>query len=158
MRKAGKPTRSLLASGLDLDVTPRRIEYAELVFELGEFLVRLPGRIADAERHFREARPYLERAPLERNDVAFALFALCVRDGERDQTELLFTRLADSPRGFVTRKFLLDAGQDRAEALANDGKLLEAAQVLRELAPKMPEKARLGLEARAALLEAAAVQ
>lgn len=158
MRRTGKPARSVLSSGVDLAVAPVPVDYPELVFELGEFLLRLPGRIADAEQHFREARPYLESAPLERTDIAFALFALCVREGRHDQTEILFSRLADSPRGLVTRKFLLDAGQDRAEELASEGKLLEAAQVLRELARKMPEKARLGLEARAALLEARAGQ
>jgi len=112
MRKAGAPASSLLSSGVTLKLEPQPLEYAALVFELGELLARLPNRLADAERHFRAARPYLQ--------------------------------------------LLLDTDIERADALAREGKLLEAAQILRQLAPKMPENARLNLEAQAAGLEAAA--
>lgn len=154
MRRAGVPTRSILSSGVTLDLEPQRVDYPELVFELGELLVRLPDRHADAARHFRVARPYLETASPERVDVAFAMFVLSLSDGEREKTDALFPRLANTSRGHATRKILLDTDFARADALARDGRLLEAARILRELAPKMPEHARLNLEAQAAELEA----
>jgi hypothetical protein len=41
---------------MDIDVTPVPLEYTELVFELGEFVLRLPNRTADAQRHFQAAQ------------------------------------------------------------------------------------------------------
>lgn len=158
MRKAGAPASSILASGVTLQLEPQPLDYAALVFELGELLARLPNRHADAERHFRAARPFLDSAPPDRIDVAFARFVLSLRDGQRETAEALFPRLVDSPRGYATRKLLLDTDIDRADALAREGRLLEAAQILRALAPKMPEKARLNLESQAAGLEAAAAR
>jgi hypothetical protein len=155
-RKAGAPVRSVLASNVTLDFTPMPIEHRELLFELGMLLQRLPNRAADAERHFRAAREYLEQHAAARPDAAFALFSLCVRDGERDHADALFAQLIDSPRAYATRRFLLDFDTERADALARDGRLLDAARILRELAPKMPEKARLNLETQAAGLEAQA--
>ena len=156
MRKAGAPANSILPSNVVLDAEPVALEYRELLFELGELLNRLPNHRDDAERHFRAARPFLDSMPIERPDVAYALFALSLRDGEREKADALFARLVQTPRATVTQQFLLDVDIDRADALAREGKLIEAAQILRELAPKMPEKARLNLEAQAAGLEAAA--
>lgn len=155
-RKAGTPARSILTANVTFTVAPVPLEHQELLFELGELLQRLPNRAADVERHFRAARDYIERAASSRPDAAFALFSLCVRDGQRDRADMLFAQLADSPRAYATRKFLLDFDVERADALARDGKLLDAARILRELAPKMPEKARLNLESQAAGLEAQA--
>jgi tetratricopeptide (TPR) repeat protein len=155
MRKTGMPVAQILPPGALADATPAPMERTELLFELGELLVRL-DRAEDAERHFRAARPYLASAPGERPDVAFARFALHVRDGERDAAEALFPVLVETPRAHATRKLLLDVDIERADALARSGKLLEAAKILRELAPKMPDKARQNLEAQAAGLEAAA--
>ncbi len=115
MRKAGAPASSILASGVTLNLEPQPLEYPALVFELGVLLAHLPNRQADAERHYRAAQPYLETAPRDRFDVAFALYILSVRDG----------------------------------------KLLEAAKILRDLAPRMPENTRRDFEAQAASLEAA---
>ena len=116
MRKAGAPASSILGSGMTLSLEPHPLEYAELAFELGVILAQLPDRRADAELHYRAAQPYLEAAPRDRIDVAFALYVLSVRDG----------------------------------------RLLEAAKILRNLAPRMPEQARRDFEAQAASLEAAA--
>jgi len=158
MRKAGTPASSILSAGVTLQLEPQPLAYAALVFELGELLARLPNRQADAERHFRAARPYLESAQPQRVDAAFALFWLYMRDGEREKADSLFAQLVETPRGYATRKLLLDTDIERADSLAREGKLLEAAQILRQLAPKMPENARLNLEAQAAGLEAAARQ
>ncbi|HUP62590.1 MAG TPA: tetratricopeptide repeat protein [Thermoanaerobaculia bacterium] len=112
-----------------------------------------------AERDHESARPYLERAYAghpERIDVAFPLFALCMESGEREKAESIFLALADTPKVTEARKLLLRADIPRADALAREGKLIEAARVLRELAPKMPGKTRANLETQAASLEAAA--
>ena len=85
---------------------PVKVTYADVLFELGELLARVPNGEADAERHLYKAR-----------------------------------------------KLLLDAGIPRADALAREGKLVEAAKILRDLAPKMPAKTRANLETQAVRLE-----
>jgi tetratricopeptide (TPR) repeat protein len=140
---------------MKMDLDPAEVAYPELLFELGELLARLPNRRSDAEAHFRAALPHLQQAA-DRPDVAFALFVLHVRDGEREKADALFARLVESPREHASRKFLYDVDVERADALAREGRLQEAARILRELAPKMPEEARLSLESQAAGLEAAA--
>lgn len=112
-----------------------------------------------AERDHESARPYLERAyeaRPDRVDVAFPLFEIWVAEGEREKAELIFPVLIDSPKVTEARKLLLRVDIPRADALARSGRLIEAAQVLRELAPKMPGKTRANLEMQAAGLEAMA--
>lgn len=107
LRKAGAPASSLLLdSAPPASVQPVKLTYADVLFELGELLARVPNGEADAERHLYKAR-----------------------------------------------KLLLDAGIPRADALAREGKLVEAAKILRDLAPKMPAKTRANLETQAARLE-----
>jgi hypothetical protein len=156
MRKAGAPMFAIRGPAVKMDLDPAEVTYPELLFELGELLARLPNRRSDAEAHFRAALPHLQQASADRPDVAFALFVLHVRDGERDKADALFTRLVESPREYASRRFLYDVDVERADALAREGRLQEAARILRELAPKMPEHARESLEAQAAGLEAAA--
>lgn len=132
----------------DPDNAVAHLAYAEL-------LLSMPERIADAGVH----RPYLERAyhgAPDRVDVAFPLFTLYVNAGERDLADILFPRLVDSPRGYDARKLLLDTEIPRADALAREGRLREAAKILRDLAPKMPDKTRANLEGQAANLESMA--
>lgn len=155
-RKAGMPVRSILSSNVTLSIEPVPVDHSQMLFELGELLLRIPNRTADAELHFRAARPFLDNAASARADVAYALFSLCMRDGEREKADALFAKLVETPRALAARQLLLDVDIDRADTLARNGKLLDAAKILRDLAPKMPEEARLNLEAQAAGLEAAA--
>jgi tetratricopeptide (TPR) repeat protein len=102
------------------------------------------------------ARTYLERAhngAPDWIDVLYPLFGIYVDAGERELADRIFTRIADTPRGNQARQRLLDTDIPRADALARDGKLLEAAKILRDLATKMPEKTRANLETQAARLE-----
>jgi len=105
------------------------------------------------------ARPYLERAYArapDRLDVSFPLFSLYVDTGERDLAESIFARLVDSPRGYDARKLLLQTDLDRADTLAREGRLREAAKILRDLAPKMPAKTKADLDVEAVRLESMA--
>jgi hypothetical protein len=70
--------------------------------------------------------------------------------------DALFPKLEPTPKITDARRLLLRVDIPRADALAREGKLLEAARVLRDLAPKMPGKTRENLETQAAGLEAAA--
>jgi thioredoxin-like negative regulator of GroEL len=195
---------------------------ADLLYELADLLVRVKGREAEADRHFRAAlaangatgamhlayaelllalpdcaadarvqaqsaldadaklamrahgiiglsylatsdpvtaRPYLEgvydTAP-EQADFAFALFSLYIDAGERAAAERVFQNLADTPRGNDARRLFLNTDVPRADTLAREGKLLEAARILRDLAPKMPGKTRANLEGQAVRLESIA--
>jgi tetratricopeptide (TPR) repeat protein len=101
------------------------------------------------------ARSYLERAA-DDIDFAYPLFSIYVDAGDRELADRLFTRLSDTPRANDARRRLLDADIPRADALAREGKLLEAAKILRDLAPKMPEKTRANLETQAVRLESIA--
>jgi len=141
-----------------LDADPQNgathLAYAEL-------LVERPHRAAEARMHAQAARPYLERA-FERDprqlDVAFPLFSLYVESGERENADRMFNRLVETTRVNDARRLLLDTEVPRADALAREGKLLEAAKVLRDLAPKMPQKTRANLEGQAVRLESLAAQ
>ncbi|PYQ28197.1 MAG: hypothetical protein DMF56_17335 [Acidobacteria bacterium] len=105
------------------------------------------------------ARSYLEKtyeiAP-EQLEFSLPLFSIYLEDGDRTRADQLFARLAATPRANEARQRLLDADIPRADALARAGKLVEAAKILRELAPKMPEKARENLEGQAVRLESMA--
>ena len=99
------------------------------------------------------ARTYLERADETDTDFTFPLFSIYVEAGERELADRVFERLADTPRGNEARRRLLQADLTRANALAREGRLTEAAKILRDLAPKMPDKTRANLETQAARLE-----
>lgn len=105
------------------------------------------------------ARSYLEKtyeiAP-EQTDFSLPLFSLYLEGGDREHADQMFARLAATPRANEARQRLLDTDIPRADALARAGKLLEAAKILRDLAPKMPEKARENLESQAVRLESLA--
>lgn len=105
------------------------------------------------------ALPYLQRAHValpDRADIAWPLFALYVESGDREMADALFPKLETTPKLTDARRLLLRVDIPRADALAREGKLLEAARVLRDLAPKMPGKTRENLETQATGLEAAA--
>ena len=170
MRKAGAPAISLLISTIPpVTLEAKPMTRGELLCELGDLLARVSGREKEAERHFRAAldtdpasvKPYLERV-FERDpgqlDVAFPLFSLYVERGERENADRMFDRLVETTRVNDARRLLLDTEVPRADALAREGKLLEAARILRDLAPKMPQKTRANLEGQAVRLESLAAQ
>ena len=102
------------------------------------------------------ARTYLERAHSGAPgwiDILYPLFGIYVDAGERELADGIFARIAETPRANQARQRYLDVDIPRADALAREGKLLEAAKILRELATKMPEKTRVNLESQAARLE-----
>ena len=101
------------------------------------------------------AREYLEKAS-EDADFSLPLFSIYLDGGDRARADQMFTRLAATPRANEARQRLLDADIPRADALARAGKLLEAAKILRDPAPKMPDKARENLESQAVRLESMA--
>jgi len=147
-READAEHHFLAALEQDGNNAAAHLAYAEL-------LLSIPERVVDAHVH----RPYLERAyerAPDRVEVAFPLFTLYVNTGERALADNIFPRLADSPRGYDARRLLLDVDIPRADALAREGHLHEAAQILRDLAPKMPDKTRANLEGQAARLESLA--
>jgi tetratricopeptide (TPR) repeat protein len=105
------------------------------------------------------ARQYLERAceaAPENLDFTFPLFSIYVDAGERELADRIFDRIAETPRGNDARRRLLDSDVARADALAREGRLIEAAKILRDLAPKMPQKTRANLEGQAVRLESIA--
>ena len=103
-----------------------------------------------------DAVPYLEcarHAMPDRADLTLALYSLYMDSGERMHADSLFHELTLSPKVNDARKILLDADLARADALARDGKIGAAAQILRDLATKMPGTTRVQLETQAAGLE-----
>ena len=103
-----------------------------------------------------DALPYLlcaRRAMPDRADITLALYAAYMEGGARQSADPLFEELMLSPKVNDARRILLDADIARADALARAGNIGEAARILRELAPKMPGKTRVQLEAQAVGLE-----
>ncbi|HEX8171456.1 MAG TPA: tetratricopeptide repeat protein [Thermoanaerobaculia bacterium] len=114
-----------------------------------------------AERDHDAALPHLRRAydaAPDRADLAFALFTIAIDRGDRTEADALFTKLVETPKATDARKVLMHTDIARADALAREGKLAEAARIVRELATKMPEHARTELERQAAALETAAAR
>ena len=99
------------------------------------------------------ARGYLERVYEADLEFAFPLFTIYVDTNERELAGRVFDKLAGTPHGDVAGRRLLHADVARANVLVGDGKLVEAAKLLRDLAPKMPEKTRVHLETQATHLE-----
>lgn len=88
-----------------------------------------------------------------RTDLTFQLFAAYMQQGQRAKADALFATLAETPKVNDARRILLRADIARADALARDGQIAEAARVLRELATKMPGRTKEQLEQQAAALE-----
>jgi tetratricopeptide (TPR) repeat protein len=96
-----------------------------------------------------------------RDDVALHLYTLLLRAGDRTRADALFaSRFAnarDPQTAFAARNILLRVESDRASALSREGKLAEAAAIVRTLAAATPDlHARADLERQAAALEATA--
>lgn len=92
-----------------------------------------------------------------REDVALNLLAMYLSIGDRERAEALFSWLEGSPNRqtvFAAKNVFLTAEAARANALSAEGKLDEAAAVVRELAARTPdERGRAELERDAAKLE-----
>jgi len=110
----------------------------------------LPATIAALERA-REAAP-------SRADVALHLYALYLDTGERAKADALFAAAFENSRDqqivFAARNIRVQAETDRANELAGEGRLDEAATVVRGLAANVTDAAgRRELEQQAAQLE-----
>ena len=108
--------------------------------------------------------PELERsralAP-HRADFALNLYAMYLRSGERTKADALFAaafaNTRDRQTSFAARNVLLVAETARANALVAEGKLAEAAALVRTLAAATPDqRGRAELERQAAKLESTA--
>lgn len=114
-----------------------------------------------AETDVTEGIAQLERArelAPQRSDVALNLYAMLLRKGERAKADALFAAELAHPRdkqvAFAARNVLLLSETARANALAQSGKLDEAAGVVRALAAEtLDDDARRDLEQQAAELE-----
>jgi tetratricopeptide (TPR) repeat protein len=107
--------------------------------------------------HLRRAYTLLPR----RADVALNLYAMLLRTGQRAAADALyaqaFANARDKQLVFAAKNVLLMAETNRANALAKEGKLEEAAVVVRALAAETGEAAgRHDLEQQAAQLEGVA--
>lgn len=107
--------------------------------------------------HLRRAHELLPR----RNDVALNLYAMLLRTGQRQAAETLyaeaFAKARDKQLVFAAKNVLLMAETNRANALAKQGKLEEAALVVRALAAATEDEVgRRELEQQAAQLEGVA--
>jgi hypothetical protein len=109
-----------------------------------------------AHNDLASALPHLEIAHAglrDDTDVAFALFSIYIGNGRRPEADALFPMLVASTQATNTRRLLMRTDVARADALAREGNVAEAARIIRDLASKMPERARRELEAQAARLE-----
>lgn len=96
-----------------------------------------------------------------RADVALNLYAMLLRTGQRAAADALYAEAFEKARDkqlvFAAKNVLLMAETNRANALAKEGKLEEAAAVVRELAAATGDQAgRHDLEKQAAQLEGVA--
>lgn len=96
-----------------------------------------------------------------RDDVALNLYAMLLRSEARDEAAALYTRVlanaADKQVAFAARNVRLVSEATRANELTRQGKLDEAAKIVRELAASTPDaRGRLELEQQAASLETTA--
>lgn len=154
----------------------------ELILRRAENLIRRPGRQEDAldcarvaqalgasEARSRavigiallEAEPMIGLAQLElaralgrvRSGVAWRLWQVYMANRERELAEPLLPEVLLSDRASEARRALLDVDLARAERLAQDGRLGVAAEVLRELAVRMPPKTRASIEVQVTKLQ-----
>jgi tetratricopeptide (TPR) repeat protein len=96
-----------------------------------------------------------------RYDITLNLYAMLLRSGQRDKARALYDGALASPTDkqvvFAAKNVLLLAETTRANALAKQGQLEEAAQVVRELAAATGDPiGRRDLEQQAASLESTA--
>ncbi|HEX6100329.1 MAG TPA: DUF1570 domain-containing protein [Thermoanaerobaculia bacterium] len=123
-------------------------------------------RAAVGATHFVEADlapgiEQLERAHAllpKRNDVALNLYAMLLRTQQREKADALYTRVFENAQDkqlvFAVRNVRLSSETSRANALTKEGKLDEAAQIVRGLAAATDDPvARRELEQQAASLE-----
>jgi tetratricopeptide (TPR) repeat protein len=116
------------------------------------------------ETDFTPGIAQLERAHAlapQRTDVALNLYAMYLRTGAREKADALYASTLANARGkqtlFAARNILLTVETDRANALAKEGKLDEAAAIVRELAAATAEgTGRTDLEQQAAQLASTA--
>jgi tetratricopeptide (TPR) repeat protein len=116
-------------------------------------------------RDYKTGIPALERArelAPWRIDYAIHLYSMYLRSGERAKADALFAAAFANARDeqvvFAARNVLLEAETDRANKLAQSGKLEEAAALVREIASTIPqEAARQDLERQASEIEAVAL-
>jgi tetratricopeptide (TPR) repeat protein len=97
-----------------------------------------------------------------RMDYAIHLYAMYLRAGDRAKADALFASVFEHARdkqvAFAARNVLLEAETERANALAREGKLSEAAALVRSIAATIPDAAgRADLERQAAEIESVAV-
>lgn len=111
---------------------------------------------APAIEQLRRAHKLLPR----RSDVALNLYAMLLRTGQREAAAALhadaFAHARDKQLVFAAKNVLLLAETNRANDLARQGKLDEAAKIVRELAASTDEMGRRELEQQAAMLESTA--
>ncbi len=96
-----------------------------------------------------------------RDDVSLNLFAMLLRTGSREKADALYARVfanaTDKQVAFAAKNVLLMSEATRANDLARQGRLGEAAKVVRELAAATADpNSRRDLEEQAAALEATA--
>jgi len=95
-----------------------------------------------------------------RHDVSLNLYAMLLRTGQRAEADKLhadaFANARDQQLKFAAKNVLLQSETNRANALAKEGKLDEAAAIVRTLAANTDALGRRELEQQAAQLESTA--
>ena len=97
-----------------------------------------------------------------RMDYAIHLYSMYLRSGAREKADALFAAAFENARdkqvAFAARNVLLDAETERANKLAQEGKLEEAAKLVRQIAATIEDAAgRADLERQAAQIESVAL-
>lgn len=97
-----------------------------------------------------------------RMDYALHLYSMYLRRGAREKAGALFAAALENPRdkqvAFAARNVLLDAETQRANALAKEGKLEEAAALVRAIASTIDDEAgRADMERQAEEIESVAL-
>jgi Protein of unknown function (DUF1570) len=97
-----------------------------------------------------------------RMDYAIHLYSMYLRSGARDKADALFAAAFENARdkqvAFAARNVLLDAETERANRLAQEGQLVEAAKLVRQIAASIEDPAgRADLERQAAQIESVAL-
>lgn len=139
--EAERHFRAALDADPNSDVT--RIRYAEV-------LATMPKRAVDARVQAQSVLDHDPDHPRANGVIGLSYFA--EKNALAARPYLDRSTSAD-PSGIDVAYALFQVDLDRANALAREGKLLEAARVLRDLAPKMPERTRVSLESQAVRLE-----
>jgi Protein of unknown function (DUF1570) len=97
-----------------------------------------------------------------RMDFAIHLYAMYLRSGAREKADALFAAAFENARdnqiAFAARNVLLDAETRRANALAQEGKMEEAAALVRQIASTITDPTgRREMESQAAQMESVAL-